>query len=762
MSVNQNGQTRSGTVQAWGVNATATVEIELSVPDILVAPAQVWVKAVNIQGLAPFSLTGNVYRGEFHEYFYYWEVRGKPLAPFNAPENMPSEWNDPNVANCQESAFCLTEVGDYIIDLVVIDKDGNTAVAATETITVTDPDVEYPTTATICVSYVNDFTGAPSGSTNVTTLAALKSAVSARGSTPNTRILFKRGEVFDDMILRLEWKKMANYISGFGPSTEKPLLRPPTIKDGVIAGDACIEFNDISTANTIIVTGIKLSSYWDSTSETGLWGLDKLVFIRQNKYFNARFLFHDLDFSNMYTGMTLGQGIRGTTSNRYMVTDCTFTDWKEYGMLLVFGDGDTCGIVGNRIVQHEDALNGGQKTVAMMNQHGPCRVADLTGNYFAMNDLFSRTGWSGADQHCLRAAASALHDQWSCIDRNVMEGGYMMISLEGAVSKTEDLPGNHIVQRNLLVASPTFYGSFVASHRGGTTVRGNYGYIPPVQTWQGGGSEYQMFSFNPNNSQDDNEDAPIACYSNTIAAMRNDTQKGSKTYSPFSISGFTSYVEENNVYHEPNISTPVVGSAPLDLTSDVPDVVLRYKGVRAGFEPVIVTLPEAGIANGATLSVPYADIHQRLTPAPGAGSDQTVDVNGETDTDQAYWQSLAGTDTQHTLAIGGIGYFCAHLGHFTVSFADATNVVITNTSGYTWGIDGTSPSLTAKLKLHRNSKLPAMDTSVAQDGLTVPLAVPANNQSAAWQSAAGQFVMPNKFIDGTARSNPISQGAMTP
>jgi hypothetical protein len=768
LNVSQNGQTRSESVQAWGVNANATVEIELSLPQTLTAPAQVWVKATNISGLTGFNLTGLVYRGAFHEYFYYWEVRGQPLAAFSSPENMISEWNNPNVSNAQEAAFCLTTPGNYYIDLIVIDRTGGTAVASTQQITVIDADDQYPNDRTVCVSFDGIFTDKPAGAREATSLADIDQKIRWDQTNINTRLLFRRGEVFNDFVYAFIERFQCSYIGSFGPLTAKPVLRAPLSNSLAVGPQSTIEFLDhmvdqYSGVNgkTITVTGLKFQNDWDTESETGSIGLARCVGMRQSNFTNVHFTVHDCEFRDVGVGVTFGNTLPAVTDNKYMVSDCSIIGWKEYGMFILGADTDKVAVIGSRITQPPNALLGGPKFIGPLNQHGPTRFADVLGVYFAMNDVFSCTGWSGLSQQCLRLATSAIADQWTFTDRNVMEGGYLMVSLEGQNRGEADLPGNHMVQRNLMIASAENPLSFVASHKGGTTIRGNYGYLP-ASTYVNAGSQPQSsFSFIPSNSLNDNNDEPMAVYSNTSLVLRDEMQSFGQTYLASRFEGFNNFVDENNVFHMPNRDTPSIASAPIDTTSNIAGVTLRYNGPRSGFIPIIATLPTGGIAPGASWSIPYTGMHQTLCPT--AGTTFTVNVGGNTDTNQAYWQSLGVDDVRHTLTVVGIGYMTQHNGEFTVSFADATNMLITNNTSLTWGVDGPSASLgPCTINMHRNSKIPARNTALSQSGQSVPLPVPSNDTSPAWQSASGAFVAPRDFLDGLARTAPISQGAMSP
>ena len=104
--------------------------------------------------------------------------------------------------------------------------------------------------------------------------------------------------------------------------------------------------------------------------------------------------------------------------------------------------------------------------------------------------------------------------------------------------------------------------------------------------------------------------------------------------------------------------------------------------------------------SGGTLTVPYSSV-----------TDQVYNFNltdTGTQTDQAYWQAIEGTDTLHVLQLTGFGgaQYHADRGDIAVAFG-ATDITITNTSGEDWAI-GT----TWYLRLDRKSLLPAFVSSL--------------------------------------------------
>lgn len=128
----------------------------------------------------------------FHEIRYHWRV--------NLPNGVVDEyWATGPLATSKYEAqgpvtgFLLKHPGTYTIELRVWDgTDFGSTVSSN--IVVTEQDASYLTTNTICFSNSTDFTGAPPGSTHVTT-SDYDAAVSYINAN-NKRLLFKGGDTF--------------------------------------------------------------------------------------------------------------------------------------------------------------------------------------------------------------------------------------------------------------------------------------------------------------------------------------------------------------------------------------------------------------------------------------------------------------------------------------------------------------------------------------------------------------------------------------
>ncbi|MEC7257744.1 MAG: hypothetical protein VXW58_07975, partial [Pseudomonadota bacterium] len=170
-----------------------TVGIEVFKPSSLVAPAQIWLEAVDHAGLAAFEENGSVYNGAHHEYYHEWTINGEPLSEWGKPTNLLAAHNNPNKAFGRKVSFCLPDPGSYVIDLVVTDRMGNTAVASTGTVIVFDPESYFPPADRIYVDPDGDFTGVPAASERVVSLEDLRVTMGSRTVNP-TWVLLRRGK----------------------------------------------------------------------------------------------------------------------------------------------------------------------------------------------------------------------------------------------------------------------------------------------------------------------------------------------------------------------------------------------------------------------------------------------------------------------------------------------------------------------------------------------------------------------------------------
>ena len=253
-----------------------------------VAPAGVWFEAIGISG---FDVPGgpgpgDVYDPSFHEITYIWHF-GDPGA-FDAPLNLPSAWQDRDIAYGKRAAHVFRTPGTYTVTLWAVDRSGTTA-QATATVTIDDPNTAYPGSRTICYSQTGDFAGAPGGAQLVTSDAALENAVSNLSQTG--RVLFRRGS--DQTVSLSFYGGNFNQNIRFDSwgSGNRPILRPS--RNGT-----CIEISSQTPVVHRTFGSLEFRGSWDPTTEVGGF-FDNSFNMMLSDASEMVTVFHDCRFSGL-------------------------------------------------------------------------------------------------------------------------------------------------------------------------------------------------------------------------------------------------------------------------------------------------------------------------------------------------------------------------------------------------------------------------------------------------------------------------------
>lgn len=674
----------------WQQESTAEMMIQKTIGDVPVAPAGVWLEATNLTGfsVSDGASPGEVYDPSFHEITYIWTVRGKPLPAYSAPQNMIPQWNDANVAYGRKVAFTLTEPGTYTIDLFAVGDDGKWAVAETE-IQVASPDDVYPGQTTVCFS--NDpsetWDGAPLGSLKLATVAAVQGAV--ENATVPIRVLLKRGQTVTDFSLYVD-DDFLGYLGAWGTGAN-PIVTPPR-ETNVLRF-----WNGTSMSPDFTLTGLSFEGGWDSTTETGYPDVNPLSFAY------AGIPQHLTVHGNTFSGFQTLQPFGGKTHDYTTVfSDNVVTNWRDYGVYCMISNTQSgrAALIGNRIAQHVDALNGGKKN-GLHNTHGPFRGGSNADTYLAVNDMFSRCGWSGlgidkADQPCVRLNYAFKPNVFCTLDRNVFEGGFKVIITQGN-DTSADPPGNYLLDKNLCVASAKTISCFVNMERGGTTIRNLVGVMPDVPYYHENNAWHGGVNWRMDAPTAANQIAPIAVYNSSFISARSASNDLGHTWVDcFGQDAFFNATIENNLVDARTLQTPVVG--PVNMGAAIPGVSPRYKGVRFGFA-----------AQSGTHAVTVSD-------------NGSFEIDYPTGTDQAFWLGLTDS-TRHGARMIRPPYASnAELtslnGDFSVAYL-ANTVQITNSSGFDWEA-GTQ----WHIKLDRTEVMPAMNTAFSSVGEFLPMPAP--------------------------------------
>lgn len=737
LAADQGGATATGSVSTWGQNTLASIGINTISTTAPVAPAGIWFEAVNLSG---FNVNGGPAPGEIydpsaHEITYVWTIRNAPLAPYQAPENMVTGWNNPNLAYGKKVAFAFPDPGTYVVDLWAIDSEGAIGTAEA-TVVVGNADSLYPGTLTICFS--NDpgetWAGEKPGCQRVTTTAGLQSAIEA--AAPNVpRILLKRGQTVTNLGLRVDQGQLG-YLGAWGSGSERPIVNQ--------TGGYAIQFRDGATMPEFTCSSIDFRGLWDSTTETGRPGETPIYF--QLKTTDCHFTIHGCAFDG-FTAVTLSPG--QSTETIVVFADNVITNWRDYGIYTHTSDNPNArmAIIGCRIAQHVDALNGGEKN-GLFNTHGPIRYASTAIVYVAVCDLFSRCGWSGlgsdtADQPCLRCNSVGYSDRYLGVDRLVAEGGFRVLQIGGqnpGASGTVEYPGNYVLDKVLCISTAKTIGPFVFAQFGGTTIRNTLAVMPNTPQYHTGNTWQWSVFMGPDNPGAVNADAPMAVHSSSFIGLRDSGNDLNAIWAlDDNTSAFNTMIRENYVLHAPALDTPVAPAAPIDLSAAIPGVQPRYRGVRFNFEGQNGSFG-GDIAPGGSFTIPYAQITTDLVRQTGGAA-----------TDQAYWTAIEAIDTEHLLMTrnqyNNAVAFTAVDGEFTVAF-EPSAVRITNTSTEIWYTD-------YSLRLDRKSLIPPMQSAFASPS-SLPLPRPGPG-SAAENSGDLGFRAYDDFM-GDVRPGPSQTG----
>ncbi len=745
--------------------AETSVSIEARYPSALVAPAQIWLRAVDHSGLADFEESGAVYDGVHHEYHHEWTINGEPLSTWGKPQNLVAAHNNPNKRFGREVGFVLPAAGSYVIDLVVTDRLGNTAVAFTDTITLVSPESFFPEADRIYIDPDGDYSGVPAASAKYQSLAVLETEMASYAARP-TWLLLRRGKAHSLQGVAPGSNKngrdklwfgntsMVCYVSGFGTG-DRPLITTGSdhTRD---QRNAMFEYREPKGMDWRVFTGIAFDGGYDPET----WGGqgNSSAAIGCGSYYHPGLhgfaLVHDVVSrgTNFGTSLSIGE----TTYNEgfhFMLADSEIDGWRDYGH---FGCANniTIGMAGNYFHQRPNTPTFGDKN-GIANAHGPVRIPKARYANITMNEMFSRGGWDGNDQACLRLFPDSYPGQNAHVDRNTMIGGWDIIHLRRS-SHGASVPHNVVIERNLTVG--TGRTSFhLYSTRSGLTVRDNlmvdlnrvrsqisYGDTAILLTRDG----------NAGNVIAGNEADPIAIHGNTYLVLMDGANDGTNkpfTFVENSEGYFDTVIEENNIVHKPAGDITRTEFAPIDLATAIGGIDIAYAGIQKNFAPLDFNLPST-VAAGGDLVIPYSDVTGALVIGNG-------NVEAGAATDQAYWQAVEGTDTNHQIymarSVEGTtnALLFSERGHFSVTYGPG-NIIITNTSGFDW-LSGDR----TVIMLDRKSIMPPMETAYAISA-TVPLPRPQTGSPAIGAATSGR-VSPKDFLLEDRGATP-SRGALEP
>ena len=134
-----------------------------------------------------------VYDDRFHDLYYFWNF-DDPYT-FKAPENLPPEHRNANIAYGPVAAHTFRRAGQYNVSVLVVEPSSGKFTTTKRTVTVGNPDVVFGGQNTIFVDTTGTGKGAPAGALIVKALDRAVGMVQGNDQTPK-RIMLRRGQSF--------------------------------------------------------------------------------------------------------------------------------------------------------------------------------------------------------------------------------------------------------------------------------------------------------------------------------------------------------------------------------------------------------------------------------------------------------------------------------------------------------------------------------------------------------------------------------------
>lgn len=624
----QGGLSDSASVTTWGEAdtpppnpdpdpdpgaGTGSLSISAITAGVVTAPAGVWFN-VDLNSLSGFvgedgnpisgPSSGQVYDPRYHEVTYIWDFDDP--GTFGTPLNMPTVWNDKNVAYGPKVAHVFSAPGTYSVSVWAIDSEGNTGIAST-TVTVVDADTVYTGGRTIYFDPTSTWADSPAGANQVSTVVALQGA--CNNLTQPGRVLIAKGITQNNFSLDLNGEPVV-YIGTRG-SGARPVLQNPNS-----ASNKGMNWGSTASVDQITITGLAQRGHWDSTLVEGGGAAQALIEPFDVRRINGpnHFTVYDCDFSGFNWINVIGDREYVSTT---MMVDCLITNWEDYGLFAnqvhLAGGYNRFAVVGCSIFQDPNALGGASGKDGRDNEHGPIRIQENQEVYLGCLDLFSRNGWAGAQatpscQPCVRCNTNGAGGHFYNFDRVAGENGGEAVFVSNPENTSQvSLPNNFVYDKVLAVGSAQLRTTLFEHSFGGATFRNCVGIIPNVP------SEYTDdflqahagFKADADNPGAGNANGPIRIYNCTILNLRNTANDNGYTQEFDRITGFNNVTVENNILHAPNMDNQIVGTGAPNTSTTTPIagwtsrfLGLKYPGSGAMdtsyANPSLVPLPQTG------------------------------------------------------------------------------------------------------------------------------------------------------------------------
>lgn len=337
----------------------------------------------------------------FHEVYYIWsfgESTGPGVTTWST--GAKAGVNSRNVAYGPMAGHVFETPSGTAYTVTCIAYDGVSTASVNVSVTVNDPDVVFSGTNTVCVSTAGNFTGAPSGASQVTIgTASYATAMSNKGD--GKRLLFRRGESWDAAAQEIVAYNTSTggQIGAFGIGADPIIKRKATYT----AQDATMDFSSATTPNMAnwIVYGlffdhslISIDSHY-AIGQSG--GIDRLLLLRCTGKATGRVFLNPSNVLNIYnSGGHPGHHIW----DQLAIVDCATnsipigspapaTNTWPYGSYV---SADRCYFAGNNF---DLAGGSGEGT-------SHCARFPYAGKLVLSNNTMARAGYN---EHCFKVAA---------------------------------------------------------------------------------------------------------------------------------------------------------------------------------------------------------------------------------------------------------------------------------------------------------------------------------------------------------------------
>jgi hypothetical protein len=486
--------------------------IDVTYPNLMVAPASIGL-AINYDD-ASFDTEGpssGTYDRRLHDIYVFWDLGAAIGSDYGKTVNVLTEWKSRRYPTGPFIRVAFP-AGTHTISALIVEPSSGKQMTVTRTLTaVADPDTYFTGTNNICVDTAGtpNWTGAPSGSDNYTTLAAALTAYAAL-ATPG-RLMLKGGQTYSAAEITFS-DTLSGYVTSYG--TGRAIL------DNTVHGDAIFTINQGSTTDFRVVN-LAFTGPCDTTvNDTSP---DIVIGVVAGTG-GSKILINNCTFD----GCSLFQ----TTGGKFChIDDCSITDWGGYFVGVYTTDGTSnltteIAATGNLFAQNPNAFAGANRG------GGNFRIEYANKTYIAGNDFFGCTGSVDQDsypQPCFKWITTAMADgpKLNC-HSNSFEGGDIFIvgarysHVDGGINRKFRV--NAIFDGNAVLACHTSQKAL--EHYGsGWTVRNNQFTVPAITSgttrepfsvflaWGGGIADPDLAG-----------DTPNKVYGNSFAMLRTKTQ----------------------------------------------------------------------------------------------------------------------------------------------------------------------------------------------------------------------------------------------